>query len=215
MAFHLITEYSAALLGIPFLACFWVAWKPEVAWRGVINSPPPNCFPQENFKHRPSLRKANSTPETKNFQFQHVPTSNHFQSPFPPHTKFQIIGLSKRSQRFGQGTRQSCLVEPTGKGIPWNLQSFCLMLIHFGLVIGNSEISYTFTNVFTCPKHQKIPEQRGAVSLYSKYLYITLLDDRRSKSIPSTNKAPRSGCFAIPTSSALLLLKGLPQWLSQ
>ena len=214
MAFHLITEYSAALLGISsFLACFWVAWKPEVAWRGVINSPPPQLFPHKKTSstEHPYERRI-PHPKQKTFSFN---TFQPFSISISPHTKFHIIGLSKRSQRFGQGTRQSCLVEPTGKGIPWNLQSFCLMLIHFGLVIGNSEISYTFTNVFTCPKHQKIPEQRGAVSLYSKYEYITLLDDRRSKSIPSTNKAPRSGCFAIPTSSALLLLKGLPQWLSQ
>lgn len=167
----------------------------------------PQLFPTRKLQAQTIPMEENFTPKNKKLSVS--TRSNHFQSPFPPGPKFQIFGLSKRSQRFGQGTRQSCLVEPTGKGIPWNLQSSCLMLIHFGLVIGN-----TFTNVFTCPKHQKVPEQRGAVFLYSKYEYVTLVDDRRSKPIP-TNKAPRSGCFAIPTSSALLLLKGLPQWLSQ
>lgn len=130
MTFHLITEYSAALLGTHFSPASGFG---SLRSPGEESSMTPLCFPQENFKHRTSPWKKIPHPKQKTFSFN---TLQPFSISMSPHTKFQIIGLSKRSQRFGQGTRQSRLVEPTGKGIPWNLQSFCLMLIHFGLVIG-------------------------------------------------------------------------------
>ena len=84
MAFHLITEYSAALLGIPFLACFWVAWKPEVAWRGVINSPPAVFHKKTSSTDHPYERRI-PRPKRKTFSFNTFQLPTIFNLHFPPY----------------------------------------------------------------------------------------------------------------------------------
>lgn len=83
MAFHLITEYSAALLGIPFLACFSVAWKPEVAWRGVINDPPTVSHKKTSSTDHPYERRI-PHPKQKTFSFNTFQLPTIFNLHFPP-----------------------------------------------------------------------------------------------------------------------------------